>query len=389
MGVAKKLVEVARTMEGGQFGEFVKECRQLKKFTKEQFHLKELAQAAFGESWEAPMRRVSSQRAWVKEAATGSTDVSAFRDVIASMTIAEVETGYEEATSIIGDLFDTWETPDAPTGTKDIFERFSATGQVKSVAPGTEYGRSNFQGLKVTAPEPVKHGLIGVLTLEAVKENDSKGFLKDSLDVGRQVGDYVNDLRIRVLTGLTNNYVQNGTAYNTYLGSGAWINQLDDWDISTGPVAFDRANRLFSQLVHPITGRSIRVTPTAVLAMPAQHFQIRSIAKATEVRVTSGSTTTVGANPLDDINPIKDQEVRRLFLAESGLTATQVDTHVWYGDFKRAFWERVVEPFNVFETADETDIAFFQDVVYAVKGRYWGVPFARNPRYVQRLRKNS
>lgn len=391
MGLATKLIAEARTLGRDQYAEFVRECLSQKKFSPDQFHVREAAEAAFGAGWERRLRAVSANREWVTEAATGATDVTAFRDVIQGLTVAQIETGYEEATSIIGEMYDTWETPGSPTGVKDIFEPFSAIDNPKPIPPMTEYPRTGFQGLKVTAPEPIKHGQIGVLSLETVKENDSKGFLKSMIDVGRNVGDYVNDLRIRVVTGLTNNYVQNGTSYNTYLGSGAWVNQLDDWNIANGPVEFDRSNRLFEQLTHPVTGRSIKVTATGVLAVAAQHFQIRSIVRATEIRTTSGNVTTIGANPLDDLTPIKDPEVRRIYLNEAGLTSTQVDTHVWYGDFKRAFMERVVEPFMVVEAgeADLQPYSFFQDIVYACKARYWAVPFVRNPRYVQRLRKLS
>jgi hypothetical protein len=394
MGLATKLIEQARQLGRRQYGEFVRECREQRRFTPEQFHVREAAEAAFGPTWDTTLRRVSANREWTREANTAATDVTAFRDVIAGLTVHEMETGYEAVTSVIGDLIGTYPTPDKPTGTFDIYETFSAVDNPKPIAPATEYPRTSFRGLRVTAPEPLKHGLVGALTLETVKENDSKGFLDAQREVGRQVGDYVNDLRIRVITGINNagGYVQNGSTFNTYLGSGAWANQLDDFNIANGPAELDRANQLFERMVHPVTGRSIRVRPTAILAVSSQAFQLRSIVRATEIRTTAGSVQTVGANPLAGMpEPVTDPEVRRLFLAEGGLTAAQVDTHLWYGDFKNAFWEREVEPFGVYEAgeADLGSVGFLADIVYACKARYWAVPFARNPRYVLRLRKLS
>jgi hypothetical protein len=393
MGLATKLIEQARTLGRRQYEEFVKECREQKVFTPEQFHIREAAEAAFGQAWYTRLKRVSAGREWVREANTGATDVTAFRDVISAMTTAEMVDGYEAATSAIADLFDTMPTPDQTTGTKDYFHPYSATDTARAIPAGTEYPRAGFEKFKVTAPEPAKYGLVAALTLEAVKENDTKGFLQTSTEVAREVGDFANDLRIRVITGLTNNYVQNGTSYNTYIASGGgWVNKVDDFNVANGPAEFDRANRLFEQMVHPITGRSIRVKPTGILAMSAQAFQIRSVVNATEIRTTSGSVQTVGANPLAGMpTPVTDPEVRRLYLAESGLTAAQVDTHLWYGDFQRAFKEREVEPFGVYEAgeADLGSVGFMSDIVYAVKARYWAAPFVYDPRYVQMLRKLS
>lgn len=392
MGLATKLIEMARQLRREQYGEFARECREQKRFTPDQFHIREAAEAAFGTGWDRRLMVVSARREWVQESSTGATDVTAFRDVIGAMATAEMTQGYEAVTSTIGQLFDTKPTPDQTTGTKDFYHKFSATDDARPIPAGTEYPRTGFDKLKVTAPEPIKHGLVAVLTLETVKENDNKGFLEAQNEVGRQTGDYVNDLRIRVLTGLTNNYVQNGTSYNTYLTSGSWVNRLDDFTIANGPAEFDRANRLFEQLTHPVTGRSIRVKPTGILAMSAQAFQIRSVVNATEIRTTSGSVTTVGSNPLAGMpEPVTDPEVRRLYLAESGLTSTVVDTHLWYGDFRRAFAEREVEPFGTYE-AGESDlgsVGYLNDIVYAAKSRYWAVPFVWDPRYVQMLRKEG
>lgn len=391
MGVAKVLVEKARELEPGQFRSFVRECLSQKKFNAEpdgdgpRFHVREAAEQAFGrDTWARGLREISARRSWVAEASTGATDASAFVTAIAAMSHASMEDGYKERTSELLSLPGKFETPDQPEGTKDIIHKYSATGAVQAVAPGTEYPRTGFATLKITAPEPTKFGLIAALTIEAVKSNDTRGFLKDNLDVGRAVGQHELEAFIRVLTGIKSSYTRNGTLYSTYLTSGSWVNSITDFNIDNGPAEFDRMDQLFDQMVHPVTGKSITVNPTGVIAVGKCYFRTKTTVNASQIRTqsaTSGvNTTTVGPNPLEGFTDVKrDPNIRRMLVAEGGLSATQADTQLFYGDFKEAILKREVEPFTVEETANDTDIAFFADIVHAVKGRWWGSYFVHDP----------
>lgn len=389
MGAGAKLVQYRKQMSrDADFGEFVRECRENKKLDLNDIQIGEVAKEAFGDGFGTRLEQFSRRQEWVREG-TEATDASVFRDVINTMAVASMEEGYTQKTSNVLSMFGNYPTPNQPEGEHTIHFKWSATGDVKAVAPATEYPRAGFSGYKITVPEPTKYGLVACLTIEAVKSNQTRQFLKENADVGRAVGTHQLKAALRVVTGVTNPYKRNGTTYNTYLTSGAWINGVDDFDITKGPAEFDRLNQVFDRMVHPVTGEPIDVEPSSILAVGAQEFQLRSIMKATEIRVTNGSTLTVGANPLSDQNMRieRDTFLRKMLIDELGLSAVQADSTFFYGDFQEAFKLREIEPFRVFETNDQTDIAFFQDVVYAVKGRWWGSYFVNDPMRVLRVRK--
>jgi hypothetical protein len=391
MGVAAHLVKYRRQIpDRKQFGEFVRECREQKKFELGQIKLGELAKECFGEAFGPRLAQFSNRQEWVREG-TDALDATAFRDVIGTMSTASMEEGYARKADNILALVGTYETPDQPEGEKTIHFKQSATGTVGAVAPGMEYPRAGQGGYRIAAPEPTKFGLVGVLTIEAVKANETRQFLQEQMDIGGAVGAHQVREFLRVITGIRNTYKRNGTTINTYLTSGAWINAVEDFDITKGPAEFDRLDQLFDRMVHPITGEPIEVMPTAMLTVGAQHFQIRSIMKSTEIRVTNGTTTSVGANPLlnTEMQLEKNSVLRQLLISELGYNAAQADSTFFYGDLQGAFKYRQIEPFQVFETGDQTDVGFFQDIVYAAKGRWWGVPFVYDPMKVIRARKAS
>lgn len=389
MGAGAKLVQYRKQMtKPGEFGEFVRECRETKKLDLSQVQIGEVAKEAFGDAFGTRLEQWSRRQEWVTEA-TEATDASAFRDVINTMAVATMEEGYQQKTSEVLKLIGKYETPNQPEGEHTIHFKQSAVGDVKAVAPATEYPRAGFGGYKIQIPEPTKYGLVACLTVETVKSNNTRQFLKENLDVGRAVGTHQLKSALRVITGVANNYKRNGTTFNTYLTSGAWVNAVDDFDITKGPAEFDRLNQTFDRMVHPVIGEPIDVEPNSILAVGQQLFQLRSIMKATEIRVVNGSTTTVGANPLYDMSLTMSQDtfLRKMLIEELGLTAQQADTTFFYGDMPEAFKLREIEPFRVFETNDNSDIAFFQDIVYAVKGRWWGSFFVNDPMRVLRVRK--
>lgn len=391
MSAASVLFKHAKQLRGGKrFSQFVRECREEKKLDFADVKIGELAHLAYGDDVGGGLSRDSRRQAWVQEA-TEATDATAFRDVISSMSTASLEDGYKQAASGVVPLFGVFETPNQPEGEHQHFFKANSTGQVQAVAPGTEYPRAGQLGYKVAVPEPSKFGLIAALTIETVKSNQTRQFLKDQLDVGRAVGAHQVKAFLRCMFGITNTYKRNGTLFNTYQIGGAWTNGIDDFDITRGPGEFDRGNQMFDRMLHPVTNEPIPVMPDTVLGVGAQIFQVKSIVRATEIRVTAGATTTIGANPLIDQNPtlLTDKFIRPMLLGDGGLTAIQADTNMLFGQMNEAFMNRQIEPFKVFET-NEAQIGypdFFQDIVYAAKGRWWGVPFVMDPMKVLRLRK--
>lgn len=381
-GFGKKLVAEARKK-----GTFVPRASGEKGL-----NLRKLAEGCFGPAWESRLRRVSSRQEWVGEA-IDAVDLSTFRDITGAVAVEAVEAGYAQAATVANQLVGTWQSPDNIFDEATIPEMSATPDVPENVAPATNYPMAGFEPVWVKAPRPNKFGLISALTLELVKANRGSDWLDANSEVGRAVGTDEAERKLRVVLGITNNYNRLGTETDTYLTSGAYVNSLTDFTITNGPKEYDRLLQLAANMLHPITGKNIMFTPTAVLTVPGNAFSARQIAQLTELRqqeaVTNTTTvTTISTNPLGENFPVMvDIMAQRLMDDEGGLTATQAGTVLIIADFQRAFKWREVEPFSVYETGESDESwppHFFQDVVYAVKARSWGCAFVREPRLAYR-----
>jgi hypothetical protein len=382
----------------------VREMRAKEKFNprsnraSDGLHLTELARACFGPAWESRLQRVSARSEWVGEASAEAVDLSVFREITGAVLVEQVEMGYAQAASVANQLVGTWQSSQNPLDEATIPEMASTPDGPLDVAPGAEYPRAGFSSVWYKAPRPSKFGLIAALTLELVKANQKTEFLDAGAEVGRTVGTEEAERKIRVVIGVTNNYNRLGAVTNTYLTSGAYANSLTDFVIANGPKEFDRLLQLAAVQMHPVTGKSIQFTPTAVLTVPGNAFQTRHNLRISEYRQTDGANVTAisQGNPLGmDFPVLQDPAVQRIAALASGgetnglgLTAAKAKTLTVVADFQRAFKWREEEPFSVFETGDLSNDfwppSFFQDVVYAVKARSWGAAFVREPRFAYR-----
>ena len=387
--VTEWLVESARKLgptHGPDVGRsLVREAIAAEKFDPYKLNLTQLAAGCFGAAWEGRMRQVSARAEWAAEA-TEANDLSTFRALIGANIAQVQEDAYRGVTTVADQLVGRWESEgDDPLNELTIPYPAVATDPSRDVAPGTDYPRTGFSPYYVTAPRPDKHGLIAVLTMELVRANRTRMWLDASAEVARKVGIEEVKRKLRLVLGITNNYSRNGTAYSTYLTSGARVNQLDDLDFTAGPAELDRMEQLFNGMVHPITGEPIDVMPTTIFSVRGNRFRIKKALETTEIRQTdaNGDVVSVSGNPLDFAGDIlTDPRAKQLLIDEGGLSAAEASTWTAMGDFPAAFKWREVEPFHTFEVGPNDEAwppHFFQDIVYATKARFWGVGYVADP----------
>ena len=365
-------------------GQLVREAIAAKKFTPHQLNLRELAIGCFGGlTWEARMKRYSSQAGWVQEA-TEAVDLSAFRSIIGTNVAAVMQDTYTESTSVVDQLVGTYDSSsDDPLNELTIPLPAIATDNGRDVAPGTDYPRTGFSPWYISAPRPDKYGLIAVLTMELVRANRTKQWLDAASEVARKVAIEEVKRKLRLVLGITNNYTRNGTTYNTYLTSGDRVNLVNDLNLANGPAELDRLDRLFGNMVHPATGEPMDIEANTILTVRGNLYSVKNAAGVTEIRTTEGDVTTLAGSPFTWSGPILyDKRAQSMLDAEGGLSTTEAATWMAMGDFQKAFLWREMEPFHTFEVGPNDESwppAFFQDIVYGCKARFWGTGFVADP----------
>lgn len=385
---------------GPGFGRaFVREAFAQKKFAPSQLHLTELARGVYGPAWEARLRQVSARSGWVGES-TEAVDLSAWRDIVGAVATEAIEAGYQQTVSQVDQLVGTWtSSTDDPNNELLVPYPSAATDPSRDVAPGTEYPKTGFTHYAIRTPVPVKHGLIAQLTLEVVRANRRQQFLDALGEVGRVVGLEMVRRKLRLVLGITDSYTVVtpagvATTTATYVTTAGRANLLDDLNLANGPAEIDRLERQFVNMTHPLTGEPIDVTPTAMFTTRANKYTLSNAAMVNEIRTTTGGVEMITGNPVSFSGPIiTDVRATTLLTTEAGLeasplSAAEAATFVAIGDFQRAFKWREVEPLTTFEAGpgDMNEAgnvtwapAFYQDVTYACKARWWGVGFVYDP----------
>ena len=402
--VTEWLCETAKAhtpANGPGFGRrLVREMTAAKKFSPDRLHLTELAAGCFGPAWESRLRQVSARHGWVAES-TEAVDLTAWRDIVGAVATEAIEVGYQQAVSPVEQLCDDWMSQDDdPVNELLVPYPTVATDVSKDVAPSMEYPKTAFNHYSVVAPVPVKHGLIAQLTLEVVKANRRKQFLDALGEVGRVVGLEQVRRKLRLVLAITNNYTTVTpagvrTTRNTFVTTAGAANLVTDLNLANGAAEIDRLERKFADMRHPLTNEPIDVVPTGMFTTRGNRYALAKAATVSEIRETSGAVQSISPNPVNFAGPIlSDVRAQRLLESEAGiegsaLTAGEAATVTVLGDFKRAFKWRKVEDMTTFEagpgdTNESADgakwpPAFFQDVVYACKARWWGCPFVYDP----------
>jgi hypothetical protein len=362
--------------------------------------LRKLAGACYGHAAESKLRQLAGMRAagFVAEAVE-AVDHTTFRDLLGAEAVEAVEVGYNTVESPVDMLTTVVDGGMDPNNEKLYPYKAAADSPSQDVAPGMEYPKTNFRGYKVRSPIPVKHGLIALFTLETFMANERLQFLDELGEVGRVVRLAQVQKRMRPALGIVNNWTTvsaagTATTADTYVATGR-ANLIDDLNLANGPTAFDALMRVFSDQVHPLTGKPIRVGSPDVLTVRNNLFTLQTlITGVKEIRTTTGGVEFVSGNPVAVGTVMTDEEAYNLLTTEAGVEATalsaaEASSVIVVGNFQRAFRTRVVKPFETFEAgpgdtnegdfASVADPAFLQDVVYGVKGRIWEVSFTHDP----------
>ncbi|CAN5421372.1 hypothetical protein BH11PLA2_BH11PLA2_32790 [soil metagenome] len=382
-------------VRGPEFAnELVAESVAQAKYNPRHFSIRQCAEESFGPGWEAKLRRFAGKKQAFNELTFESqdaVDVSAFSAVTGSVIVEQVEAGHAAAMAPVDGLVGRWDTPNN-LDVQTVAYSGKASDKSKDLAPLEPYPKTGLTPYRITIPAPIKHGQIVQVSMEAVIADSTSQLIDGAREVGEQVGLERKKRILKVVLGITNNYKRNGTAYNTYLTSGAWINALDDFDQANGPEEFDRLYQLMEQMVDPITGEVVEINQSGLkLFVPGSNaVRTRKNVNAQTINDKSSTREIITANPMSLPEPMSDLQARAVLIAAS-VSSAIASTYAVFGETVKAFKERVVKDFEVLERDGElaSEAGWEQDVVYAAKARFFGIPFVYDPYYVYRGRKTA
>lgn len=371
---------LVETLEGGK-----------RRIRPEEFSLRELAESVVGSEWVSTLDPRRSQ-GMVPVAEAGEVvpsmfnNISAFNGTVGGLLEVKVLEAYRKPTFVADQLVRT-------ISTRQRSEKLPATSRIGDVAetmqPAQAHPRAQFGERYVTTPDTQKRGLAIDVTTEAVFFDLTNEMLMRAESIGEEIGLRKEKLVLGVVIGATNPYIYGGTAYNTYLTSGNWINdhanQLDDW------TDIDNAEQLFAAMTDQEKGERITVVPDLLLATPFKKRTAMHILNATEIGEYTASAAQERRGSNSDMTfklvttPILDQMLQAAAAIGGLALAASAAKHYWFlMEAKRAFGYMENWALNV-QRASATDYAMLdKGLIMSIFADEMGIPVVLEPRYVTR-----
>ena len=316
--------------------------------------------------------------------AVGASSTGDFSNITGQIVITIVREKYENPDLLWPQLCTTH-----PTEFLDG-ERIPGVGRLGDKAEKIEEGAEypvvgNNEEWTDTKPT-VKHGFRVEATREIIIADRTGLFLERAGEGAYWCGVLKEKEIMDLATGQINNYNRNGVSSNTFLTTGAYVNdQTGNALKGTGNewTALEAADLLFDNMTDPNTGEPIGIPRSPQLLVPSALLRTAErIVRATTVETVdmrpNGSTVrTVGPNPYAARTP---QILSNQYVKARSSSATK-----WfYGDFKRAIRYMSVWEIETVTAADNNEVMFSRDVWVRHKFGYRGVGQMYEPRFLTR-----
>lgn len=358
--------------------EHLSEALSTKQLRPEDFSLRDLAEGLIpdGHEWVRTLDPRTLSGVSLLEAGE-AVDLTAFLNVSGQVVHSRIMESYTQEAFVASKLVRT--IPTRLDGEK-IPGATPLPDGAAEVAPGMPYPSLGFGEDYIETPATTKHGLIVPVTREAIFFDRTNLVLSRAAEVGEILGLNKEKRLLDLIIGATNNYKWRGTAYNTYLNAGAWVNvkadnELVDWR------NVDAAEQLFADILDPHTGEPVLVNANTVLVMPAYRHAAYRIFNTDEINYVEGAATTTVANPLRRYRVCESRLAYRRITA-SGVSSENARKWWFLGDFSKAFAYMENWPITVTQSPPQSDADFNNDVVVRFKASERGAAAVINPRYV-------
>lgn len=381
--LGNKLKRLSESYGVDKTAKFLSEAIREKKISKHAISIRQLAESFLGHQWADKLQRYQSG-VRVTEA-TEAVDASAFTAITGQLLVNEIKDKYEAAKLIGDEICETVPVTNGNLKEQKVPWLSNVINSASKVEEGMPYPQTSFGSNFVEYPAIEKVGYICSVTMEAIYSDLTGQILDSAGSVGNRLGLDREESILKTILGLTNNHKWNGSAYNTYLTTGAWVNKLFSFTLKDW-TSVNTLEQLFVNMLDPTTGKPILVTPKQMLVMPANKYRAKRAFSATTTKsgdfATTGNPDQIEApNPLDSDYQILTSANARLLLTAAGVSSSDADGYVFLGDFKKSFIWREAKPLTIVEAPAQNPREFEQDIALAVKASYMGVACIRDPRF--------
>lgn len=261
------------------------------KFHPREFSLRGLAESLCGIEWVENLREGQHGAYRVFEAGANPAivpghipNVSAYLGSIAGLLDAAILEGYEKPEYIIDRLI---YTMPSKVRQESLIGLGRMGDQARRRNPADPHPFAQFGERKIISPETYNDALACAVTFEAVFFDRTNQVIDRCNSVGDELALRKELDGFRMIAGVTNPYNYNGVAYNTYLTSGNWINDVSnplvDW------TNLDVISAMASRFTDQETGNRITVTFDTLLVSPAKKLTTQYIQRATEIETWTQS----------------------------------------------------------------------------------------------------
>ena len=315
--------------------------------------------------------------------AAQAVDTSAFSNIIGQIIYSRIKERYNDPAFLWPELCET-----IPTEFLDG-EKIPGIGRIgdkaEIVDEGQPYPNVGLNEEWIQTSPTRKRGFIVPVTREIIIADRTGILLREAGEGGNWLGLNKEKRVLDVVLGQVNNYSRNGTANNTYLTSGAYVNDTtgnaldgsgNEWR------ALEKAELLFDAITDPNTGEPVIVQPDTMIVPSALKRTANRILGATEVQTVDMrvQATTIRSN---GPNPYTGAALRVLS-SPYVKNRTGSSTKWFFGRPKAAFAYMEVWAIETLQAAANNEAEFTQDIVERYKVSERGVAQVVEPRFMTR-----
>lgn len=342
------------------------------------FSIKQLAEGFLGEdvvnAWQYSRGGLQTL-----EEAGEAVSIRGFSNTLGGIIMASMESGYRRPGLIGEALVSVVDTPNR-------FDRIGMPSEFDTldfnVNEGAEIPTASFTERYIDTPDTTKKAMAVAVTREMVIADRGGQLMEQAATVGEYIAQLREQKILRGVLGIDNTYKENGNSLNTYLTSGAWINQasnelLDHSNIEAALVALANIDAPSGGL--PLIGMPDTIVVPTAKALTANRL---TTTPTIQVNTQSLAVETPMTNPyVSQFNGrvFSSPWIRRLLIA-SGISAANADKYWIIGDTRKAFQYR--QNWALTNTAVGPNP--LRDIVAQFIASERGVLAIREPRYVYR-----
>ncbi len=340
---AYKFVESLRGQMGLTVNEYGRPTidRSARKMMPSEFSIKGLAESLCGYDWVQNLEQSASAAHRVFEAGGNPAmtpgnfaNVSAFLGSVTGMLEAAILDSYDVPEFIIDKLI-----PTQPSKVRQhsMIGMGRIGDQSRRRNPGDGHTFAQFAERYIRTTPTENDALAGSVTFEAVYYDLTGQILATMNNIGRELALRKELDGFKLIAGVTNPYNYNGVAYNTYLTSGNWINDLqnemEDW------TDLNLVKEYFSRMTDQETGNRIAVSYDTYIVSPAREETAKYITRATQVekRTDTSAIGTWSNNQVEAKNIVSSvylDQILTTAVADGGLALSQANANKYWWALK-------------------------------------------------------